>query len=57
MYRLLIIVTVLLYIVYWLTVILHIGKVIKITNREIKLHRLVIPFYYWIAPAKEKTNN
>lgn len=54
MYRIIVLVTVILYTVYWVTVILHIARIVTITNRKIKLYRLAIPFYYWIAPVNEK---
>lgn len=55
MFKLLIIIATVLYLIYWLTMALHITRVVVITNRKIRMYRLLIPFYYWMAPLNEKS--
>ena len=58
MWRLLIILAVLLYIIYYVTVVCQflIGM-IRFTNRKMRFYRALIPFYFWIAPTNEKIKN
>lgn len=43
------------YVVYILTIIAHILGIANVTNRKISMSRLLIPFYYWINDAPEKS--
>lgn len=42
--------------IYYVMVILQCFSAIRFTRRNITLGRLLIPFYYWIAPIDEKNN-
>ena len=46
-YRVLVFFLVILYLIYILTVLLHLIGVIRITYREVTLGKALIPFYYW----------
>lgn len=40
---------------YYVMIVLHLFKVIKITNRDVTFGKALIPFYYWIVSQnKEK---
>lgn len=40
---------------YYVMIVLHLFKVIKITNRDVVFSKALIPFYYWIVSQnKEK---
>lgn len=40
---------------YYVMIVLHLFKVIKITNRDVVFGKALIPFYYWIVSQnKEK---
>jgi hypothetical protein len=54
MWRILIFVVVVLYIIYTAMTLLQAFGVIKFTNRKITTGRMFIPFYYWIASYDEK---
>lgn len=54
MYRLLALLFVFTYIAYYVTVFLDIAGIIRLTNRKVSFIRLLIPFYFWIAPFHEK---
>ena len=46
-----------LWIVYAFMMLGQLFDLFKITNRKITFKRMMIPFYYWIAPQQEKTKN
>ena len=54
MFRIIIIVALLLYIIYYLTVILQFLGLIKMSNRTRSLIRCLIPFYFWIVSNDDK---
>lgn len=47
-YRLLITAIIVLAALYYIMVVLHCFKVIKLTEKDITFLKCVIPFYYWI---------
>lgn len=58
MWRLLIILAILLYIIYYITVICQfLFGIIRFTNRKMRFYRALIPFYFWVAPTNEKIKN
>lgn len=60
MFRFLIAILIVLYFVYFILLLLHLAGLITMTNRKVRLWRIIIPFYYWIAPVnerKKKTTN
>lgn len=58
MWRLLVILTIVLYITYYVSVIYQfLFGIIHFTNRKMKFYRALIPFYFWIAPTNEKIKN
>ena len=52
--RLLIVVIALIAALYYTMVLLQCFNVISFTKRNITFIRMLIPFYYWIAPLNEK---
>lgn len=54
-WRLFIVLVLLAYLVYILTVIAHIIGLTNTTNRKITFGRLLVPFYYWIVTSPEKS--
>ena len=54
--RLLIILLVLVAMVYYAMLIMHCFGVIKFTSRKINFGRMIIPFYYWLMPSKERNH-
>ena len=44
-------------ILYYFMVILQCYDIIIFTNRKLTFKRMLIPFYYWIAPINEKPKN
>ena len=56
-FRLLTLLVIYIAIAYYAMVLLHCLGMIKFTNRKITFGRLIIPFYYWIAPTNEKPSN
>jgi len=57
MWRVVLIVAVISYIVYMFMALLQSFGLIKFSNRKITTLRMLIPFYYWIAPINEKSTN
>ena len=58
MWRLLVILTIVLYVTYYISVIYQfLFGIILFTNRKMKFYRALIPFYFWIAPTNEKIKN
>ena len=58
MWRLLIMLAVILYVIYYVTVICQfLLGIIQFTNRKMRFYRVLIPFYFWIAPTNEKIKN
>lgn len=55
--RLTIILLVVLMAIYYAMVILQCFNFIKITRRKMTFARLLVPFYYWLAPVDEKQKN
>jgi len=53
MFKLLVHLSIFLYVIYWLMLLLQLFGVASFTNRKMKLIRLVVPFYYWFAPTNE----
>ena len=46
------------FVLYFAYLVMALGQafgLIKITNRKITVRRMLIPFYYWIAPVNEKS--
>lgn len=43
-----------LWVIYIIFMLCHIYGLFKVTNRKITFWRMIIPFYYWIAPQQEK---
>lgn len=54
MFRIIIVVALLLYIIYYITVILQFLGLIKMSNRTPNIIRCLIPFYFWIASSDDK---
>lgn len=54
MFRFLIIVIAILYVLYMLSLLANFSMPLKFTNRKLKFWRLLVPFYYWIATIYEK---
>lgn len=53
--RLVMAVLIVLLMTYYVMIVLHLFKVIKITNRDVVFSKVLIPFYYWIVSQnKEK---
>ena len=58
MWRLLIMLAVILYVIYYVTVICQfLLGIIQFTNRKMRFYRVLIPFYFSIAPTNEKIKN
>ena len=58
MWRLLIMLAVILYVIYYVTVVCQfLLGIIQFTNRKMRFYRVLIPFYFWIAPTNEKIKN
>lgn len=58
MWKLLIMLAVILYVIYYVTVICQfLLGIIQFTNRKMRFYRVLIPFYFWIAPTNEKIKN
>lgn len=58
MWRLLIMLAVILYVIYYTTVVCQfLLGIMQFTNRKMKFYRALIPFYFWVAPANEKIKN
>ena len=58
MWRLLIILAILLYIIYYITVVCQfLFGIIRFTNRKMRFYRALIPFYFCVAPKNEKIKN
>lgn len=54
MFRIIIIVALLLYIIYYLTVIFQFLGFIKMSNKTLNIIRCLIPFYFWFASNDDK---
>ena len=54
MFRIIIVVALLLYIIYYLTVIFQFLGLIKMYNRTPNIIRCLIPFYFWFASNDDK---
>lgn len=54
MFKIIIVVTLLLYIIYYLTVILQFLGLIIMSNRTPNIIRCLIPFYFWFASNDDK---
>ena len=54
MFRTIIIVALLLYIIYYITVIFQFLGLIKMSNKTPNIIRCLIPFYFWIASNDDK---
>lgn len=54
MWRVIIFVAVVLFIIYEIMALLQAFNVLKFSNRKVTTTRMLIPFYYWIAPYDEK---
>ena len=52
--RLVMTIIVLVALVYYAMLVLHCFGLIKFTARKVSFWRVITPFYYWIAPYKEK---
>ena len=58
MWRLLIMLAVILYVIYYVTVVCQfLFGIAQFTNRKMRFYRALIPFYFWIAPTNEKIKN
>ena len=58
MWRLLIMLAVILYVIYYTTVVCQfLLGIMQFTNRKMKFYRALIPFYFWVAPTNEKIKN
>ena len=58
MWRLLVILTIVLYVTYYISVIYQfLFGIVQFTNRKMKFYRALIPFYFWIAPTNERVKN
>ena len=58
MWRLLIMLAVILYVIYYTTVVCQfLFGIMQFTNRKMKFYRALIPFYFWVAPTNEKSKN
>lgn len=54
MFKIIIVVALLLYIIYYLTVIFQFLGLIKMSNRTPNIIRCIIPFYFWIVSNDDK---
>ena len=54
MFRIIIVVALLLYIIYYITVIFQSLGLIKMSNRTPNIIRCLIPFYFWFASNDDK---
>jgi len=52
--RLIITIVFVLLVIYYGMVVAQLGGFLRITNRRMEFGRLIVPFYYWIAPQSEK---
>lgn len=57
MWKVLIFVFFVLYLIYLIMALGHAFGLLKITNRKITVGRMLVPFYYWIAPNDEKSKD
>jgi len=55
MWRVIVLVAVVLYLVYDVMALGQAFGLIKFTNRKITTGRMLVPFYYWFAPYDEKS--
>lgn len=55
--RLFIAIIVVMALIYYAMLILHCYSIIRFTGRRITFRRMIIPFYYWLAPFNEKKPN
>lgn len=56
-YRLIIELLIVLYFIYIITILLQLYGIVSFTNRKMTFKRMIIPFYYWIAPTNENSKN
>lgn len=52
--RLIMTIVFVLLVIYYGMIVAQLGGYLKITNRRMEFGRLIVPFYYWIAPQSEK---
>lgn len=52
--RLIITIVFVLLVIYYGMIVAQLGGFLRITNRRMEFGRLIVPFYYWIAPQSEK---
>lgn len=52
--RLIITIVFVLLVIYYGIIVAQLGGFLRITNRRMEFGRLIVPFYYWIAPQSEK---
>ena len=58
MWKLLIFLIIILYLVYYATVVMQfLFGAIHFTNRKLSLFRTLVPFYVWFAPINEKSKS
>lgn len=56
-YKLIVILFMLLYAIYIVTVLCHCFGLFKITNQDMKIGRALIPLYYWFNRENKVKNN
>lgn len=54
--RLVMLAVIVLLVTYYIMIVLHQFGIIKITNKNVKFNKAVIPFYYWIV-SQEKDSS
>lgn len=57
MWKAIIVVLFILYVVYLFMALGQAFNLIKFTNRKVTVFRMLIPFYYWLAPFDESKKN
>lgn len=57
MWKVIILVLFVLYLVYLIMALGQAFGVLRFTNRKVTVGRMLIPFYYWFAPENEKKKN
>lgn len=58
MWRLLVMLAVILYIIYYIMVVCQfLVGFVQFTNRKMSLIRALIPFYFWMAPTNERAKS
>jgi hypothetical protein len=57
MWKAIIVVLFILYVVYLFMALGQAFNLIKFTNRKVTVFRMLIPFYYWFAPFDESKKN